>query len=75
MSKRKPKFGATGKFPQGKLTPHDEGEIRMGIAHDDSTVILNFGKPTAGVGMDPTLARQLAANLIEHADAVDKGAH
>jgi hypothetical protein len=39
------KLGATGKFPRGSLGPEDEGELRMGVAHDiHGDVHISFGK-------------------------------
>lgn len=65
-------FGPTGKFPRGKLNEDDEGELTMGVAADGGTVILNFGKPVAWVGLPPALARELAASLIKKADEAAK---
>jgi hypothetical protein len=31
------KIGATGRFPLGKLTPADKGELRFAVAADPST--------------------------------------
>ena len=63
-------LGATGEFPEGHLNDDDEGEIKMASAHDPSTgkVIINFGKPTAWIGMSPTDARLVASSLIDHAN-------
>jgi hypothetical protein len=63
-------FGATGRFPMGKLTESDEGEIAFGVAADKSAgkVIINFGKPTAWVGMDREQALALAESLKQKAD-------
>jgi hypothetical protein len=57
------KLGATGNFPQGKLNPEDEGEIKVGVLVQDGKVILAFGKPIAWMGMDPPQARALAEAL------------
>lgn len=61
------KLGATGRFPLGKLTPSDEGEIRFGIAADPQTktIILNFGKPVAWLGLPRKEAAELAAMILE----------
>lgn len=68
----KPKFGATGKFPDGKVANRDdEGEIKFGISNNGSEVLLDFGKPVAWLGISPALARQLSSLLIKHADQVD----
>ena len=69
------KFGATGKFPQGKVSEDDEGELRFGVSSDGALVNLSFGKPVAWVGMDPPLARKLASMLTAHADKVDGGSN
>lgn len=71
----KKKLGATGKFPQGKISKEDEGELQFGVTHDHAHVIVNFGKPVSWLGMDPQLARRLGGMLIKHANAVEKKAH
>lgn len=39
------KLGATGKFPDGSLGPHDEGALQMAVAHDSKGLVhVNFGK-------------------------------
>lgn len=67
----KPKFGATGQFPDGKMNSEDEGEIKFGITNNGFEVILDFGRPVTWLGMPPLLARQLAAMLAKHADQVE----
>lgn len=64
---RQSALGATGEFPEGKLSAHDEGEIRFAIGHQRGKVVLEFGKPVAWVGMDPNQAIALASSLIAHA--------
>lgn len=63
----KSELGATGKFPDGKLCEHDEGEITFAIGHREGQVVLDFGKPVAWVGMSPQQAIALAASLTQHA--------
>ena len=63
------KLGATGRFPEGKLTEHDEGEIQFAIAHKDGKVLIQFGKPVAWLGMTPGQAKDLAESLTKHAQA------
>lgn len=62
-------LGPTGKYPQGKLTPKDEGEIRIAVGSKDGKVVMDFGKPTAWIGMDPEQADAIADSLREHARA------
>lgn len=65
-------FGATGKFPRGKLHESDEGELQLGVTVKQGTVIVAFGKPVAWLGLTPAIARDLAATLIERADEAAK---
>lgn len=64
-------IGATGKFPEGKLNQDDEGEIRMAIGSENGKIIMNFGKPTAWIGFNPTQARSLANLLILKANLME----
>ena len=66
------RFGPTGKFPAGKLTSHDEGEIAFGVTVYHGTVIINFGKPIASLGMSPDEARELALSLRKRADEAER---
>jgi len=61
-------LGATGEFPDGKLNKNDEGEIRFAVVLDDNKVCLDFGKPTAWVGMLPEQAKELGRMLISYAE-------
>lgn len=63
----KEKLGATGRFPLGKLTPDDEGEIQFAVAADPQTrtVILDFGKPVVWIGIPREDAQKLAEMLME----------
>jgi hypothetical protein len=62
-------FGGTGRFPLGKLSQSDEGEIQFGVAADPvkNKVVLNFGQPTAWIGFDAEQAEQLAESLLTKA--------
>jgi hypothetical protein len=57
------KLGATGEFPQGKLDPSDEGEIKIAIGATDGKVVINFGTQVTWIGFDPQQARQLAESI------------
>ena len=67
-------FGPTGKFPDGKLTEHDEGEIQFGVTTLKGKVVLNFGKPIASLGMDATQTRSLARLLLRYASKAESQA-
>lgn len=62
-------LGATGEFPRGKIHEADEGEIKIGIAFDrrTGTIILDFGKPIAVLGLSPEQASEIGGMLIDKA--------
>jgi hypothetical protein len=62
-------LGSTGRFPQGKLSQSDEGEIQFGIAAYPvkNKVFMNFGQPTAWIGFTAEQAEQIAESLLEKA--------
>ena len=67
-------LGATGQFPEGKVTKEDEGEIRLAIGSKTGTVFIEFGKPVAWIGFTPQQAKQIALTLLDHAEqAYDLG--
>ena len=61
------KLGPTGRFPGGKLTENDEGEIAFAVGVMKGEVVVNFGGPVASLGMSPEEAEQLAILLIRRA--------
>jgi hypothetical protein len=64
------KFGPTGKFPHGRLGPHDEGELQMGVTHDSvGNVRFNFGKRIAWFALPPEHAINFARLILRHAGA------
>jgi hypothetical protein len=65
------KLGPTGRFPEGKLTPNDEGEIAFAVGALKGKVVVNFGSPVASLGMSPDQARKLAGSLLEKANAIE----
>ena len=62
-------YGATGKFPGGKLDETDEGELRFGVGHDAATgkVVINFGKSVSWLATDAEQAFALAESIRKHA--------
>ena len=65
-----PKLGATGTYPRGKLGPHDEGGLAIGIAKDKrGNIIVNFGTPVAWFGLPPEQAIAFARLILKHAGA------
>lgn len=71
--KRKlPNFGTTGRFPEGRLTEDDEGEIRFGVAVTQGKVLIDFGKPTHSLGLNPQQARELGESLLSGAEEAER---
>ena len=60
------KPGATGQFPQGKLQPNDEGELKMVISSNDELVKIDFGKATAWIAFPKAQAIDFAILLLKH---------
>jgi hypothetical protein len=63
---RRLNLGATGEYPDGVISPSDEGEIRLAVTASARLVLINFGKPVAWFGLSPQEARELANILIKH---------
>ena len=61
-------LGPTGRFPEGKLTKTDEGEIQIGLTHKDGKVVLAFGKAITWIGFTPRQADDIADALRSHAE-------
>lgn len=60
-------FGPTGRYPEGKIAPNDEGEIRFGVARDGDKVLVDFGTPVHSIGMTRDQARDFGVLLIRRA--------
>ncbi len=67
-------IGATGNFPNGKLSETDEGEIAIAVIAlpEQGTVIINFGKEVSWIGMNADQADGLAELLKQKADELRK---
>ena len=61
------KLGATGRFPQGKLNRHDQGELACAIYTEKGRVVMNFGKSVAWLCLDCDGALALAEILRQRA--------
>jgi hypothetical protein len=61
------KLGATGRFPQGNLNRHDQGELACAIYAYQGRVIMNFSKPIAWLCLDYDGALALAEILRQRA--------
>jgi hypothetical protein len=63
-------LGPTGKFPRGKLTSHDEGEIKIAVAADkkNQAVIISFQSQVTWIGFDYDQAMALSDSLRDKAN-------
>jgi len=60
------KIGPTGRFPEGKINEHDEGELRIGIPTDGEKVVVSFGVPVLWLAMTGDQAIELGDALTKH---------
>jgi hypothetical protein len=65
------KLGKTGEHPRGRLTPTDEGAIRIAVGSKNGAVVIDFGTPVAWIGFSPQEARDVAASIVKHADSLE----
>jgi hypothetical protein len=63
-------LGPTGKFPDGKLSAHDEGELAFAVGEVEGNVVIKFGKEVSWLAMAPEQAVTLAELLIAKARVV-----
>lgn len=58
------KAGPTGKFPDGKIGPDDDGELAVKLSiTPEGYLRFDFGLPTAWFAMPPEMAEQFAASI------------
>lgn len=67
-----PPAGATGRFPDGKLLPDDEGELNVHCFTSQGRIVLKFGKSITWVSMRPHEARVVALELIRRANMAEE---
>ena len=61
-------LGATGEFPEGKISPTDEGGLKMAIFTKDENLIIEFGTPVHWLGMSKAEAIEFAEAIIKKAN-------
>lgn len=64
--------GAIGAFPDGKLTPADEGSIQFAVGETDGKVVIDFGTSVHWFAMTPQQAADLASSLLTKARLVGR---
>lgn len=64
--------GPTGRFPDGKIHPDDEGELALLLGTDEErgVIIIHFGQPTKWLGLLPEQAIVIADDLINKANSL-----
>jgi hypothetical protein len=65
--------GPTGKFPQGRIHPTDEGELRFVLITDKkrNVIVFEFGKSVKWFALDKAVARTLGNAIFERAKELD----
>lgn len=58
------KPGPTHDFPKGKLNDEDEGGLKIAISIQDSVVRIDFGEPTAWIGLPVEEALAFASLIV-----------
>lgn len=66
-------IGPTGKYPQGKVTEHDQGGLAVAIGTDKKRGIIQieFGTSLTWLGLTADDARAFANQLLERADDLE----
>jgi hypothetical protein len=55
------------KYPEGKMTQSDKGELQFKVVAYEGRVIMDWGRPVQWVGFRPFEARTVADALIRYA--------
>ena len=64
--------GAVGAYPEGKLSPTDEGSIQFAVGESNGKVVIDFGTSVHWMGMTPQQAADLASALLKKAREVGR---
>jgi len=72
MANEKP--GPTGDFPEGQLSPMDEGGLMIALSIYAGNVKIDFGKPIAWFAMPPVTAENFAKRILAKAEEARKKA-
>lgn len=63
-------LGATGTFPEGRISESDEGDLTLAVSRDDKNgvVIIDFGKSVSWIGLPPDRAAAFAEAIRRYAE-------
>lgn len=56
-----------GEFPDGKLSPNDEGALALIVGEENGRVVIRFPKPVQWIGFTADQAIDIAQSLITQA--------
>lgn len=67
---KKIQLGATGEFPEGRISETDEGGLKMAIfkTKDKANLIIEFGTPVQWLGMPVDEAKAFALAILKKAN-------
>lgn len=58
-------LGATGNYPDGKMSEDDEGELKFAVLSRNNNVMIIFGKPVEWLDMNKDKAKELVKCLMK----------
>lgn len=59
------------RYPSGKLSKEDEGELSIAVFIFKGTVRIEFRKPVAWFAMPPDRAKKFAELILRHANTIE----
>lgn len=58
-------LGPTGQFPNGKIRPDDEGQVRVAVTVENNRIMIRFGASLTWLGLDAATADEMIRVLTE----------
>lgn len=65
-------LGATGNYPDGKISEDDEGELKFAVLTRCSNVMIVFGKPVGWIELSKGKAKELVIGLIKQIELCEE---
>lgn len=65
-------LGATGNFPDGKISEDDEGELKFAVLTRNNNVMIIFGKPVEWLDLSKDTAKQLVKGLMKQIELCEE---